>query len=655
MFKVVGGALKNAAIRESNKILGNAVNQIAAKNPIPAIATVGAIQGFANTGNLQGAIKGAAQGVIGAGLQQLGNQIPPQLANAAAALQGITNPAAFTANGWIKPDTLAGGYTNAVRNATGQVGTPTTTYAGTTSAVNPAKVRTQIIDATQGEVLNIKDSFLQGVAGGLSSIVGQGVNNLLGSLPSTMQNLLSTTGLTGALGSAISGGLGKALGGLGNALGDAAGKLASGLGGAIASIPGVGPVFEGFSKGVGEFAKNLDGAVKGLPTDLQRAISGAAAQVGANLIGKALKKPNVVKDVGKQVIANIEFKENPAKQCKAIAEYANACHNKIYKSTQDKTFKEVANNAVKAAKRFGKRLVKKNPYVFKLAILPEDPIVNKVENGKLYTTKERRAIFGEKSSPAKEYQRAYDLVLNDEQINQIVNDNVVPPEVVVAVSELTEKEQDEILAGRIPKSIEKSYVDAVEVKAQAQPKQEVKINTANIVEVKPESKSVVVETRNNDNVLVSRQEYEIEIPVKIKQKYDDDFLKELEEYRKNNTIIIGKEFSLGGKRFIDPLNPRKVIGSIGTSDVIVSRQELRKAIEIIRKKYEIPIDASVKFVDFDSNGNVIGAQFKKAPPVFKPDVTLSPKKKFGGPLVRKDLVSSSRLDTTRQRRTNRLG
>ena len=279
MFKVVGGALKNAAIRESNKILGNAVNQIAAKNPIPAIATVGAIQGFANTGNLQGAIRGAAQGVIGAGLQQLGNQIPPQLANAAAALQGITNPAAFTANGWINPDTLAGGYTNAVRNATGQVGTPTTTYAGTTNAANPAKVRTQIIDATQGEVLNIKDSFLQGVAGGLSSIVGQGVNNLLGSLPSTMQNLLSTTGLTGALGSAISGGLGKALGGLGNALGDAAGKLASGLGGAIASIPGVGPVFEGFSKGVGAFAKNLDGAVKGLPTDLQVAISGAAAQV----------------------------------------------------------------------------------------------------------------------------------------------------------------------------------------------------------------------------------------------------------------------------------------------------------------------------------------------------------------------------------------
>jgi len=360
MFKVIGGELKTAALRESNKILGNAVNQIAAKNPIPTIATVGAIQGFASSGNLQGAIRGAAQGVIGAGLQQLGNQIPPQLAGAAAALQGIANPAAFTANGWINPDTLAGGYTNAVRNATGQVGTPTSTYAGTIDASNPSKARTIIIDATQGEVLNIKDSFLQGVAGGLSSIAGQGINNLLGSLPSTMQNLLSTTGLTGALGSAISGGLGKALGGLGNALGDVAGKLANGLGGAIASIPGVGPVFEGFTKGISSFAKNLDGAVKGLPTDLQIAISGAAAQVGANLIGKAFKKPNVVKDVGRQVARNIAFKENPITQVNAIAETANEVHRKIYKSTGDKSFLNAANAARKTAKKFGTKLVKKN-------------------------------------------------------------------------------------------------------------------------------------------------------------------------------------------------------------------------------------------------------------------------------------------------------
>ena len=360
MFKVIEGELRTAALRESNKILGNAVNQIAAKNPIPAIATVGAIQGFASGGNLEGAIRGAAQGVLNAGLQQLGNQIPPQLAGAAAALQGIANPAAFTANGWVNPDTFAGGYTNGFRNQTGQVGTATTTYAGTLPANNPSKVRTEIKDAANGEVSLIKDSFLQGVAGGLSSIAGQGLNNLLGSLPSTMQNLLSTTGLTGALGAAISGGLGKALGGLGNALGDIAGNLANGLGGALASIPGVGPVFEGFAKGVGSFVKNLDDAVNSLPRELQVVVGGAVGQVGANLIGKAFKKPNIVRNVGTQVARNIAFKDNPITQINSIAESANEVHRKIYKSTGDKSFLNAANACRKTAKKFGTKLVKKN-------------------------------------------------------------------------------------------------------------------------------------------------------------------------------------------------------------------------------------------------------------------------------------------------------
>ena len=464
MFQVIGGELRNAALRESNRVLGDAVNQLAAKAPIPTIATVGAIQGGLQ-GGLQGAIRGAAQGVLSAGLSQLQNQIPPQFAQAAASLQGIANPAAFTPNGWINPDQLAAGFTQPFGQQQ-QRGTATTTYAGTTSADNPSTVRTQIVDATQGEVLGIKDSFLQGLQGGLSSIIGQGLNNLLGSLPSTMQNLLSSTGLTGALGSAlgaIDGAIGNALGGLGDALGDAAGKIASGLGSAIGGIPGIGPAFEGFTKGIGNFTKNLNGAINGLPPELRNVVNGAAAQVGANLIGKALNKPNVVKDVGRQVARAIEFKENPITQCKAIASAANACHKKTYATTGDKTFANVANAAKKAAKKFGTRLVKKNPYVFKLSVIPEDPIVSKVENGKLYTTKERRTIFGEKSSPAKEYQRAYDLVLNDEQVAQIKNDKI-PPEVTIAISELTEKEQDDLIQEKVPVTIERQIQKVESVK-----------------------------------------------------------------------------------------------------------------------------------------------------------------------------------------------
>ena len=260
-------------------------------------------------------------------------------------------------------------------------------------------------------------------------------------------------------------------------------------------------------------------------------------------------------------------------------------------------------------------------------------------------------------------------MLNDEQINQIVNDGVVPPEVVVAVSELTVKEQDEILAGRIPKSIEKSYVDAVEVKAQAQPKQEVKINTANIVQVKPESQSVVVETRNNDNVLVSREEYEIKpasIPPEIQELYDD-FEQQLEEWKKTSKIIIGTKQNSVITTNLRRITVRTNDGAFGfdlggalrpvLTTQIPSAEELRKAVKLVREKYDIPPSASLTNADFDADGNLIGAEFKKAPPVFEQDVTLSSfkKKKFGGPLVRKDLVSPSRLDITRQRRVNRLG
>jgi hypothetical protein len=399
MFQAIGGELRNAALRESNKVLGDAVNQLARKSPIPTIATVGAIQGGLQ-GGLQGAIRGAAQGVISAGLSQLQNQIPPQFAQAAAALQGIANPAAFTPDGWINPDQLAAGFTQAFGGQPGQRGTATTTYAGTTSADNPSTVRTQIVDATQGEVLTIKDSFLQGLQGGLSSIVGQGLNNLLGSLPSTMQNLLSSTGLTGALGSAlgaIDGAIGKALGGLGNALGDAAGKLASGLGAAIGGIPGIGPAFEGFTKGIGNFTKNLNGAINGLPPELRNVVNGAAAQVGANLIGKALNRPKVVKDVGRQVANNIRFKENPVTQCNAIASAANACHKKTYATTGDKTFANVANAAKKAAKKFGTKLVKKKDlYGFTSKEIVNPQPVQRLVNGTLVSiTTEANNLYEE--------------------------------------------------------------------------------------------------------------------------------------------------------------------------------------------------------------------------------------------------------------------
>ena len=430
-WAVVNGAVKNAAPKISNAV-GNLPNQISSKVPASVVATIG-------------------DGI---------GQVDAKLAKAAAALDvpPVTNPAAFVEGiGWMEKGKPS---TKDVQNAKSQKknsATTTSTKAGTADASNPEAVRTQILDPAKTGVEAIVDSFLQGLAGGLSSILGQGLNNFLGGLPGTVQQLLSSTGLTGALGSALSNfdsALGNALGGMSNALGNMAGKIAGDFGKVIGNIPGVGPVFQGLTKGIGNFSKNLSDAVNGLPSDLQTAISAASAQVGANLIGKAFKKPDIVKDVGIQVARKIAFKDNPAKQLIDIANAANSMNLKTFKTTGDKIFSQVGQAAKKAAKKFSTKLFKKNPWYLRFSQLPIDPIVNKVENGKLYTAKERRAVFGEKSSPAKEYQRAYDLVLNDEQVTQIQNDEM-PLEVTIAISELTEKEQDDLIQEKIPVTLEK--------------------------------------------------------------------------------------------------------------------------------------------------------------------------------------------------------
>lgn len=646
-------AVNNGAVSygppRRGKVSRDRPNQVNSKVPAGKVATVG----------------------YGAG------QVDPRLARAAAAKETppVANPAAYVDGiGWMQKGRPSTAEVASRKQAAAQSNTNTVTYSGTNPATNPATVRTNIIDASGKEANILVDSFLQGLQGGLSSIFGSALTGLLSKLPGSMQNLLSSTALSGALGGAFSGALGNALNGLSNALGGAVSKIAGDLGAAISGIPGIGPIFDGFTKSLGAFTNNLDVAIKGLPPELQNVIANAAFDVGANIVGKVVGKPNIQKDVRKQVMAEIEFQENPVALARNLANSADALNRKTYATTGDRAFADVASQAKKVAKKFGTRLVKKNPYVFKLSTIPENPVTRKVVDGKLYTTKERREFFGEKSSPAKEYQRAYNLVLNDEQINQIVNDNVVPPEVVIAVSELTVKEQDEILAGRIPKTIEKSYVDAVEVKAKAQPKQEVKINTANIVEVKPESQSVVVETRNNDNVLISREEYEIKpasIPPEIQELYDD-YEQQLEEWKKTNKIIIGTK-----QNSVITTNLRRITlkqdgfissGTVGgglsvattssSTTIIPSAKELRKAVKLVREKYDIPPSASLTNADFDADGNLIGAEFKKAPPEINlPRSSFKPK--FGGPLVRKEVLATNtfsprvnRLEITRQRRSN---
>ena len=351
-FAINNSQLVDPIIRESISRGVQGINQAIANAPLPTVALVGGIAGGIAEGNLEGALQGAAGAVFG---------------TLAGKLAG--NSAAFVENlGFVSPAILAAGNTPEIaaqrtgNNAAGEE-VVVDTYAGGTNAANPAEVRTEIQDTTTNAVEYIADSFLQGVQGGLSSIAGSFLGGLLGKLPGVMGDLLSSTGLSGALGSAlgaIDGAIGNALGAVSGALGDMAGKLASGLGAAISGIPGVGPVFDQFSRGIGDFTKNLSGAVNGLPTGLQDILSGAAANVGANLVGKIFNKPNITSKAGKQIAKDIIFKENPVGQLNNMASLAKKIDKKTFKTTNDPAFANMATACKRCAKKFRTKLVKKN-------------------------------------------------------------------------------------------------------------------------------------------------------------------------------------------------------------------------------------------------------------------------------------------------------
>ena len=362
-FAINNSQLVDPIIRESISRGVQGINQAIANAPLPTVALVGGIAGGIAEGNLEGALQGAAGAVFG---------------TLAGKLAG--NSAAFVENlGFVSPATLAAGNTPQIaaqrtgNNAAGKEANNADkekkeevvvdTYAGGTNAANPAEVRTEIQDTTTNAVEYIADSFLQGVQGGLSSIAGSFLGGLLGKLPGVMGDLLSSTGLSGALGSAlgaIDGAIGNALGAVSGALGDMAGKLASGLGAAISGIPGVGPVFDQFSRGIGDFAKNLSGAVNGLPTGLQDILSGAAANVGANLVGKIFNKPNITSKAGKQIARDIIFNENPVGQLNNMASLAKQIDKKTFGTTNDPAFANMATACKRCAKKFRTKLVKKN-------------------------------------------------------------------------------------------------------------------------------------------------------------------------------------------------------------------------------------------------------------------------------------------------------
>tara|TARA_B100000902_G_scaffold72167_1_gene77488 strand:+ start:1140 stop:2714 length:1575 start_codon:yes stop_codon:yes gene_type:complete len=326
--------------------ISSAINDISITQSIQTNLFVGGLAGALN-GGLKGAIQGGVSSALNAAIAQSG--IADQL-NFTAGQFGVNLPTVpgLPALGGSSPSGASGGAAAAARSGV--------TRSGTLPTDSPAEARTLIQDATATDVEITTDSFLQGLQGSLSSLA-QGIGGILGG---TLQQLMSSTALSGALGGLLGGlseGLGKALGGFANALGNAANGILSGLGNAIQNIPGVGPVLSNMTNAIGDFAGNISKGYENLPQGAQAGVNGAIAATGAALLNKTnIGLPRISPAIAGTVVASLTMADNPAAQLRQIASTAKEVDRKTYPETRDPSFANIASAATKAAKEMEKNI-----------------------------------------------------------------------------------------------------------------------------------------------------------------------------------------------------------------------------------------------------------------------------------------------------------
>jgi hypothetical protein len=341
--------------------ISSAINDISVTLSVKDNLIIGGLQGALN-GGLKGAIEGGLNSALNAAIAQSG--IADQL-NFAAGQVGVNLPTVpgLPALGGSSPSGASGGAGAAARAGV--------TRSGTLPTDSPAAARTSIQDPTQADVEITVDSFLQGLQGSLSSLA-QGISGLLGG---AMQQLMSSTALSGALGGLMSGlseGLGKALGGLANALGDAANGIMTGLGNAIQSIPGVGPVLSNMTNAIGDFAGNISKGFDNLPQGVQAGVNGAIAATGAALLNKTnIGLPKISPAIAGTVVASLTMADNPAAQLRQIASTAKEVDRKTFGETKDPRFANIASAATKAAKEMEKNIQRNDNGDFQMNRNPE--------------------------------------------------------------------------------------------------------------------------------------------------------------------------------------------------------------------------------------------------------------------------------------------
>lgn len=274
--------------------------------------------------------------------------------------------------------------------------TPPAIQSRLTPSTDVLPTRTGIQDITLGDVTITLDSFLQGLAGSLSSVLQSGLQGLLSNLPGGIQDLLSSTGLTGALSGMVdqlSAGLSDALGQMAGALQGAAQQLASGLGEAISSIPGIGPAFDSFTQGLSGFTENLQNAYNGLTPALQAGVDGLVAGVGADLVNRINIPglPNIDPQLAAGATAALRFASNPAVDLGILSDAARGLHDRIFGETGETVFADIASTARRSANEMNS-VVQQSPqggFEFVKSVEEAQSNVNQtyaVENGTVVTT-----------------------------------------------------------------------------------------------------------------------------------------------------------------------------------------------------------------------------------------------------------------------------
>lgn len=277
-------------------------------------------------------------------------QVDPRLARAAAAQ--TPRPAGGARPSPGGPGALPAASTSTARSS------------NSTGADRSQAPRTQILDPTKSGVEITIDTFLQSLAGSLSSIIGGALSNILGSLPSTVQGLLNSSGLMGALGGMVnnlSQGLSNALGSLAGKLQEVGGQLFQGLGNLISSIPGIGPVFDKFSGAVGKLVTNVSEAYGKLDPFLKAGVDGAIGAVGATVLNK-VNIPglnNIDPLIAGGVTAALSFGTNPQVSLNDLSLQARSMDRQTFPTTRNQIFSDLSSACTRAAQEIGKCITPK--------------------------------------------------------------------------------------------------------------------------------------------------------------------------------------------------------------------------------------------------------------------------------------------------------